>query len=348
LDVDASKGFTGGYGVGNVWIRDANTILTAKGVPTYYDATNTFVSGISNVMGYASWGSNDGFDTSNIVSNYGFEYSTNYMPNNWFPIYDPGITDNITVNTSDYFSGSQSLRINRTSTSSDFTAIAQNITITPEIRYYLRARVNISSISGPGGAHIQVQALDINDKILKVQNTNFRTSITSSWVSYSQVIYEPVPGATKVRILAILNQSSGVVYFDHITFNDIQPHHYWIPGAIAETFVSTGGRSFRYGTSYGQSLVADLIRDGVTGVKGYVYEPYLSAIAHPDILFDRYTDGYNLAESYYMASNFLGWMDVVVGDPKMAPYNDKLPDLNISVEGLNFLPVKPNENEKFT
>ena len=346
LDEDATKGYTGGYGIGNVWIRDANTILTAKGEQTYYDNTNTFVTGQTNVIGYASWGSNDAHDTTNIVANYGFESSTGNLPNNWYPIYDPGINDNIIINSTDAYSGTDSLQINRSSTSSNFTAIAQNISISPETRYYLRGRVNVTEISGPGGAHIQVQTLDSQDKLLKVQNTNLRTGITSSWVSFSQVIYETNANAAKVRLMAILNQSSGRVNFDQITFNDIQPHNKWVPGAIAETFVSTGGRSFNYGTIYGQSLIADLIRDGVTGVKGYVYEPYLSAIAHPDLLFDRYTDGYNLAESYYMASNFLGWMDVVVGDPKMAPYSDTLPDFNISIDGLQFSPATPNEDEE--
>jgi uncharacterized protein (TIGR03790 family) len=346
LDVDASKGFTGGYGAGNVWIRDANNILIAKGEITDYDDTNTFISGKSNVMGYASWGSNDASDTSNYVSNYGFEASTNDFPNNWFGIYDPGIVNNISTNSSDSYSGSYSVRINRSTQSVNYTAVAQNITITPNVRYYLRGRVNISSIGGTGSAHMQIQALDASNNILNIINSNFRSSVTSSWVSFSQRIYEPVAGAVKVRILAVLNQTSGEVFFDHITFNDILPHHNWLPGAIAETFVSTGGRSFTYGTSYGQSLIADLIRDGVTGVKGYVYEPYLSAIAHPDILFDRYTYGYNLAESYYMASNFLGWMDVVVGDPKLAPYSDVLPDLNILIDSVNVTPIMSNEGEE--
>jgi uncharacterized protein (TIGR03790 family) len=346
LDVDASKGYTGGYGIGNVWIRDANNILTQKGIPTFYDNTNTFVTGNSNVMGYASWGSNDNYDTSNYVVNYGFESNTTSLPNNWYPIYDPGITDSISVNSSESYSGSKSIVINRSVVSDNITGVAQNISITPQTRYYLRSRVKVSTLSGPGGAHIQVQTLDALDNILKVQNTNFRTGTTSSWVSFSQVIYEPNPSATKVRIIVLVNQSSGIVFFDHITFNDILPHFNWLPGAIAETFVSTGGRSFTYGTSYGQSLIADLIMDGVTGVKGYVYEPYLSAIAHPDILFDRYTDGYNLAESYYMASNFLGWMDVVVGDPKMAPYNDTLSDVNISIEGLAINPAIPDQDKK--
>ena len=347
LDVDAAKGYTGGYGIGNVWLRDANTILTAKGEQTYYDNTNTFVTGQTNVMGYASWGSNDGHDSVNYLLNPGFEVST-IEPTNWEILNDSGVIDNISINNSVRYANQRSIMINRTSISSNISGIAQNITPISGQRYYLTGWVNITSISGPGGAHLQFQMLDASDNIIKVVNSNFRSSVTNGWVSFSQRLYEPNGNVTKIRILAILNQSSGVAFFDQITFYGITPHNYWIPGSIAETFVSTGGRSFNYGTSYGQSLVADLIRDGVTGVKGYVYEPYLSAIAHPDILFDRYTDGYNLAESYYMASNFLSWMDVVVGDPKMAPYSDRITDLNISEDGIKFTPQTPNEGQEIS
>lgn len=97
------------------------------------------------------------------------------------------------------------------------------------------------------------------------------------------------------------------------------------PGAIAETFVSTSGRTFERTTAPGQSLIADLIDQGVTGVKGYVSEPFTFALARPEILFDRYTDGNNLAESFYMASPVIKWKDVVIGDPLCRPYKKKLP-----------------------
>ena len=91
------------------------------------------------------------------------------------------------------------------------------------------------------------------------------------------------------------------------------------PGAIADTAVSTSGRTFNR-TTGGQSLSADLIESGITGVKGYVSEPYLDAIADPEILFDRYISGYNLADSFYMASRKMYWKDIVIGDPLCAPY----------------------------
>ncbi len=93
----------------------------------------------------------------------------------------------------------------------------------------------------------------------------------------------------------------------------------FVPGAIAETAVSTSGRTFLQSPG-GQSLIAELIEARVTGAKGYCDEPFLPAIASPTILFDRYTRGWNLAESFYAASRFVGWEDIVIGDPLSAPY----------------------------
>jgi uncharacterized protein (TIGR03790 family) len=91
------------------------------------------------------------------------------------------------------------------------------------------------------------------------------------------------------------------------------------PGALAETAVSTSGRTF-LPTTGGQSLIADLIDARVTGAKGYCDEPFLPAIASPTILFDRYTKGWTLAESFYAASRFVAWEDIVIGDPLAMPY----------------------------
>lgn len=93
-------------------------------------------------------------------------------------------------------------------------------------------------------------------------------------------------------------------------------------GSIAETYVSTSARTFAPSTG-GQSKIADLIHQGVTGVKGYVSEPFTFALCHADILLARYTSGFNLAESFYMASPILKWKDVVIGDPLCNPYRPR-------------------------
>jgi uncharacterized protein (TIGR03790 family) len=100
------------------------------------------------------------------------------------------------------------------------------------------------------------------------------------------------------------------------------------PGALAETAVSTSGRTFLAAQEdrspiidqLGQSLIADLIAQGVTGAKGYTDEPLVQAIASPSILFDRYTRGWTLAESFYAASALVDWEDIVIGDPLARAY----------------------------
>ena len=98
---------------------------------------------------------------------------------------------------------------------------------------------------------------------------------------------------------------------------------HFAPGALSDTAVSTSARTF-LPTSGGQSLMVALITHGLTGAKGYTDEPLLQAIASPTIVFDRYTAGYTLAESFYAASHFVGWEDVVIGDPLCSPYLGRL------------------------
>lgn len=111
-----------------------------------------------------------------------------------------------------------------------------------------------------------------------------------------------------------------------LTTRNAIPHNTWIPGAIAETYVSTSGRSFLYPPVYGQSLIADLIAEGATAVKGYVYEPYANAMTDVSVAFPMYADGYTVAECFFAGSPSLSWMDVVIGDPKFRLVGTRLPD----------------------
>ena len=110
----------------------------------------------------------------------------------------------------------------------------------------------------------------------------------------------------------------------------------FVPGAVAGTFVSTDARTFKeppvdwapldwnlkdkwFGGSP-QTLIGDLIREGVTGVAGHVAEPYLQSTVRPQILFPTYFAGFNLAEAFYLAIPHLSWQTVVIGDPLCTPF----------------------------
>lgn len=159
--------------------------------------------------------------------------------------------------------------------------------------------------NGSGYADMQ-QTLARAGAVLKAKGFDAEVETTNTFVA----------PARKLAGYASWGSNDGA--FDPEAYRSLQ----FKPGALAETFVSTSGRTF-HRTTGGQSLIADLIANGVTGVKGYVSEPFTFALAKPDILFDRYTSGFTLAESFYAASMVIKWKDVVIGDPICRPYAPK-------------------------
>lgn len=113
------------------------------------------------------------------------------------------------------------------------------------------------------------------------------------------------------------------------------PEITFAPGAIAAMYLSSDARSFveppetwgpgttrRDGVHAGsnQTLVADFVRQGITGIAGQVAEPYIDGAVRPDILFPAYMKGLTLAEAFYLAMPHLSWQSVVVGDPLAGPF----------------------------
>jgi uncharacterized protein (TIGR03790 family) len=134
-----------------------------------------------------------------------------------------------------------------------------------------------------------------------------------------------IPNELDLATLFIGGRSNLVGYFswgsnDPFFNNSAYQSLTFAPGSMADTAVSTSGRTF-LPTAGGQSLLVDLIAHGLTSGKGYVGEPILQAVASPAIALARYYSGYSMAESLYAASRFVGWEDVVVGDPLCTPHS---------------------------
>jgi uncharacterized protein (TIGR03790 family) len=154
----------------------------------------------------------------------------------------------------------------------------------------------------------------------------------SSWDSYNAAMIRAhdlldqrgVPNELAISREFVGDRSNLLGYFSwgsndaHFTNQAYQSLRF-APGSIGDTAVSTSARTF-LPTTGGQSLLADLIAHGLTCAKGYTDEPLLQAISNPSILLERYTSGYTMAESFYMASPFVGWQDVIIGDPLCCPY----------------------------
>ena len=183
-----------------------------------------------------------------------------------------------------------------------------------------------------GNWWLEVEAFDQSGNSISLNRSQER-GFSDDW-ELRQLRFRPRTNTSElvVRQVAELSEGTynGSVFFDTLNLYPIRPHFEWLNGSIAETAVSTGGRTFVINSSYGQSLISDLLDDGVSGVKGYVYEPYLSAVSNPNQLLSCYANGYTMSECYAASNTFLSWMGTVIGDPKMAAYSDRLHDINIS------------------
>jgi uncharacterized protein (TIGR03790 family) len=119
----------------------------------------------------------------------------------------------------------------------------------------------------------------------------------------------------RAGLLGYFSWGSNDDHFSQAAYNSLR----FAPGAVGDTAVSTSARSF-FVQSGGQSMIADLVTQGITGVKGYSDEPLLQGISSPTIVLGRFTRGYTLGESFFAGSHFVGWTDIVVGDPLAQPY----------------------------
>jgi uncharacterized protein (TIGR03790 family) len=176
--------------------------------------------------------------------------------------------------------------------------------------------------------------LDQPDKATDVRATWFKTAADklAAGEFRDRVVHE-----TTSR--ALVNETGVLGYFswgsNDPALSMRHPGLSFLPGALAGTFVSTDARTVaeppatwkpsRPGmrndfAGSSQSLAADLVRAGATGVSGQVAEPYLDGVVRPDILFPGYVGGLNLAEAFYRAIPYLSWQTVVFGDPLCAPF----------------------------
>lgn len=88
------------------------------------------------------------------------------------------------------------------------------------------------------------------------------------------------------------------------------------PGAVACHLHSYSGTSVKSPHSW----VGALLQRGAAVTAGNVYEPTLGGCLHFDVFYDRLLKGYTVAEAALMATPWLSWQGVVLGDPLYRPY----------------------------
>ena len=113
------------------------------------------------------------------------------------------------------------------------------------------------------------------------------------------------------------------VYFGWYTRYATGPFHpqthadfRFAPGAVACHLHSFSGTSVKNGGTW----VGALLQRGAAVTVGNVYEPLLTGCVRFDVFYDRLLKGYTVAEAALMATPWISWQTVVLGDPLYRPF----------------------------
>jgi uncharacterized protein (TIGR03790 family) len=131
----------------------------------------------------------------------------------------------------------------------------------------------------------------------------------------------------------VVYEDTPAIFPENYPMSDCAIYYGWYTGGVAGPFTQS---DFRFVTgavavhihSYSASTlrdpsanwVAPLVARGAVASLGNVYEPYLHLTTHLNTFNDRLLHGFTFAESAYMATPALSWMNVMVGDPLYRPY----------------------------
>lgn len=128
-------------------------------------------------------------------------------------------------------------------------------------------------------------------------------------------------GANEVtKRKAVIGYMAGGSY-SALTPDGVKSNEY-LPGAICDHLQSFGAVPQNFSpdaSKHTQFPVTHMVRAGITGVHGAVQEPYAHTFPSVD-LFEPYTRGYTLAETFHQTLPFVYWMNLTLGDPLCAPF----------------------------
>jgi len=106
-------------------------------------------------------------------------------------------------------------------------------------------------------------------------------------------------------------------YAENICGPFAKPGFRFQKGAIAVHIHSFSAETLR---DPNRHWCAPFISRGAAATLGNVYEPYLAMTTNLEIFQDRIQSGFTLAESAWMGTRCLSWMNTVIGDPLYRPF----------------------------
>ncbi len=129
-------------------------------------------------------------------------------------------------------------------------------------------------------------------------------------------------GAARIDLSAIqwpVNHSATFFELYFAAGDPYHPNERFTQLSLGVDLYNYQAAGYTYVTGRGQSLSAELIRDGATATAGNVLEPYANNTPNPNVIFPKYVSGYTWAESAWIGIPRASWQQVAIGDPLMAP-----------------------------
>ncbi|MEO6848448.1 MAG: TIGR03790 family protein [Chthoniobacterales bacterium] len=137
----------------------------------------------------------------------------------------------------------------------------------------------------------------------------------------------------QLKGIPVIYDRNPEVFDGDFPMKDVALYYGWYAGNICGPFLKQDFR-FKKGAvavhihSFSASTMRDpvhtwsapLIAKGAAATLGNVYEPYLSLTTNLEVFQDRLQSGFTLAESAWMGTLSLSWMNVVIGDPLYRPF----------------------------
>ena len=283
------------YDHGNADLLHAADILEANGITHDTVISNKPVGIQSNLLGYFSWGSNGSL---NDVA-----YDSTYFA--------PGALSNTYVSSSMYTFIGQYVDFNGIDLTGMTTMNARVANANGGANSFL---IRIDSPSGQIIGTISVPPTGGWQKWTTV-TCNLTTTANGVHDVYLTFIPTGVGGSLyNIEWIAFQEGTSGA------GTNVIKVSSYKTLSGDAYLETCSEGDKDLGNIPNGQSHMGDLIANGLTGAEGYVGEPTLDGAVGIAFTISHYEAGYNLAESFYAGTPYLGWEGIVVGDPLCAPY----------------------------
>ncbi|MCH2176699.1 MAG: TIGR03790 family protein [Lentisphaeria bacterium] len=104
-------------------------------------------------------------------------------------------------------------------------------------------------------------------------------------------------------------------------YDDYRDVFEWLPGSVACDLNSSSLNEAQFYNTHTQNWGTQALMNGVTCVSGAINEPYTNGATRPNILTWGMLNGFTYAEASSMATPYISWMVVSVGDPLYRPIN---------------------------